>query len=185
MEKAGRDDIQASLAGDGDAFARLIERHEPQVARLMWRFSRDPAQCEELVQEVFVQAYFSLRTYRAEAPFSHWLSRIATRVGYRFWKKRSRETARVSLADIGDLAADGPVDPSAAGEIVQALLGRLKPDDRLVLTLEYFERCSVKEIANRTGWRESAVKMRAHRARRKLKAIAERERLLEALGWTN
>jgi DNA-directed RNA polymerase specialized sigma24 family protein len=77
-------DCQLCLAGDQTACARLFKRHEPDIARQMWRFSRDRGVCEELVQEALVQAYFSLGRYRPmKTPFVHWLRRIATRVGYR------------------------------------------------------------------------------------------------------
>jgi len=179
-------DIRASLAGDDDAFARLVERYEPQVARLMWRFSRDRVQCEELIQDVFVEAYLSLKSYRGDAPFLHWLRRIGTRVGYRFWKKRAKDKGRVPLSEVQGLAGKPEeTDPALAGELLDALLAQLRPADRLVLTLEYLEGCSMKEIAERTGWNVAAVKMRAHRARGKLKKIAERDRLLETLPWTN
>ncbi|MFW6157728.1 MAG: RNA polymerase sigma factor [Planctomycetota bacterium] len=179
-------DIQAALGGDDDAFRRLVERYEAPIARLMWRFARDTARCEELTQDVFVEAYRSLNTYRAEAPFLHWLRRIGTRVGYRFWRRRSKREDHLPLAGIVDPAdRDRPPEAAEAGRILHALLARLPPDDRLVLTLEYFEQCSMKEIAEQTGWTEDAAKMRAHRAREKLREIAERENLVEALGWTS
>jgi RNA polymerase sigma-70 factor, ECF subfamily len=185
MDDLDQNDIAACLGGDDDAFARLIARHERPVARLMWRFSRDPRQAEELVQDVFVEAYRSLHTYRADAPFLHWLRRIATRVGYRFWRKRDREKAAPLEALAQTVAAPGEaLDPAVAGRVLNALLARLAPQDRLVLTLAYLEDCSMKEIAEQTGSTEDAVKMRAYRARNLLRQIAEREHLLEALGWT-
>ncbi|MHC4628636.1 MAG: sigma factor, partial [Planctomycetota bacterium] len=60
MESADRKDIEACLGGDKDSYARLVRRYEAQITKLMWRFSRDPTICEELVQEVFVEAYLSL-----------------------------------------------------------------------------------------------------------------------------
>ena len=180
-----RQDIAASLGGDEAAFARLVRRHEAAVANLLWRFTRQPAQCEELVQETFVEAYFGLGRFRGEAPLEHWLRRIATRVGYRFWKRQSRQKAHVPLADLDVAAPDGPGDPAAAGAAAHALLARLPPAERLVLTLMYFDDCQIKDIARRMGWTRAMVKMRAYRARRRLKAIAGREHLLERLGWTS
>ena len=151
----------------------------------MWRFSRDPVICEELVQEVFVEAYFSLKSYRAQAPFLHWLRKIGTRVGYRFWKEQAKTKSHMPLTDFDVIEtkdADA-VDSSVAAEILHSLLGRLPRADRLVLTLMYFEQCSTREIAARMGWSRAMVKMRALRARKKLKTIAERENLLEKLGW--
>ena len=74
----------AVLRGDGDAFARIINRHQAKIADQMRRFSRDPLVIEELVHEVFVEAYTSLKSFRSYAPFVHWLRKIAVRVGYRF-----------------------------------------------------------------------------------------------------
>ena len=151
----------------------------------MWRFSRDPTVCEELVQEVFVEAYFSLKTYRGQAPFLHWLRRIATRVGYRFWKEQAKIKTLMPLTDFDVIEKENTevVDPSVAAEILHSLLARLPRADRLVLTLMYFERYSTSQIAAQMGWSQAMVKMRAFRARKKLKTIAERENLLEKLGW--
>ena len=178
MSRADAEDIRASLKGDGDAYARLVVRYQDEVARGMWRFTRDRAELEELVQDVFVEAYFSLSSYRAEGPFSHWLARIATRVGYRFWKRRSRKAAAKSLtaADVEAAASPANVDPGRAGELLDRLLGGLAPRDRLVLTLLYLEERSVAETAELTGWSETMVKVQAHRARKRLKALIERAR---------
>ena len=186
VEDTDSRDIKAALGGDEESYERLVRRYEPQIASMMWRFTRRPDQCEELMQEVFVQAYFSLPGFRGEAPFAHWLKRIATRVGYRFWKQQGRKDKPLPLGDI-DLAerTSDAMDPETASEIVESLLSELKPPERLVLTLQYFDGCSMKEIGDRMGWNEAMVKMRAYRARNKLKAIAKRRGLVEKLQWTN
>jgi RNA polymerase sigma-70 factor (ECF subfamily) len=178
-------DILACLDGDEDSYVKLVRRYEGQITKLMWRFSRDPAVCEELVQDVFVEAYFSLKSYRGRAPLIHWLRKIGVRVGYRYWKEQTKTRAEVPLREFDAIEAESPdaVDPSAAAEMLHALLARLPAADRLVLTLMYFEECGTKEIAERMGWTRAMVKMRAHRARKKLRTIAESENLLEKLGW--
>jgi RNA polymerase sigma-70 factor (ECF subfamily) len=185
MDETDQRDVAAARTGDEAAFARLVRRHQPAVARLLYRFTRQPAQLDDLVQEVFVEAYFGLDGYRGEAPLGHWLARIATRAGYRFWKKRSRHGGAVPLDAVDPPAPAGDPAPSAAGALVHALLARLPPPERLVLVLMYFDDCSVREIAERMGWTRAMVKMRAYRARRRLKALAMQERLLERLGWTS
>ncbi len=189
VENADALDVTASVQGDDEAYARLVRRYEKPVTSLLWRFTRDPAQCEELVQQVFVEAYFSLKTYRGDAPLLHWLRKIATRTGYRFWRKRAKGPQETSLADfdgLGQIEAweDERIDPAEAATVLHALLARLPAPDRLVLTLMYFEDCGTKEIAERMGWSRAKVKTQALRARRKMKEIAEREHLLERLGWT-
>ncbi len=167
-------DIQASLRGDGGAYARLVRRHQQDIAERMWRFTRDAAEHEELVQDVFVEAYFSLPRFRGDAPFAHWLHVIATRVGYRFWKRRARRRERRSVSlDDCEAAARPDAPASEAAELAHRLLAGLRPKDRLVLTLLYLEGRSVAETAALTGWSESAVKVRAFRARERLRAAFE------------
>lgn len=183
MEDRDWRDCRQCLSGDNDACTALFKRHEAEVARQMWRFTRNRAACEELVQEVFVEAYLSLKRYRRlQVPFVHWLRRIATRVGYRYWKQQARRRKHVPLEGF-----DAPIcvsevrDPSVAAAILHDLLARLPAADRLVLTLKYFEECGIEQIAQRTGWNQAMVKMRAFRARRRLKKIIEREKLFDAL----
>ncbi len=172
MQEIDGEDIQAARKGDEDAFGRLIERFEGSLARQMWRFTHDKRVLDDLVHDTFVEAFFSLPGFQGTAPFQHWLRRIATRVGYAYWKRKEQEKASVPLEDVWDRAAPAP---SADGEGANLfdLLEKLPPADRLVLTLQYYEECSSREIAERTGWREDAVRQRASRARTRLKAIAE------------
>lgn len=177
MDPQDTQDIQATLAGDGQAYARLVERHQQTVARRMWRFTRDRRELDELVAEVFVQAYTSLGQFRGDAPFSHWLMKIATRTGYRFWKKRRRKTEHETPLQDWDqpieLDAAKRLEATEAAQRLHTLLDQLPPRDRLVLTLMYLDELSVAEIAEQTGWSESMVKVQAHRARKKLRRLLE------------
>lgn len=168
------EDIYNSQQGDSDAYSRLINRYQSHVSKLLWRFSRDKLTHEELVQEAFVQAYLSLNSYKATAPFEHWLTRIAIRVGYRYWKK-NKQYSHFSLRDDDwdQIEADSEheMSPEIAGQLVHRLLGQLAPRDRLVLTLRYLEQYSVEETASRTGWSPSLVKVQTFRAKQKLKKL--------------
>lgn len=170
-------DILAGRRGDEAAYARLVRRYESAIFRQMHRYTRDGNVLRELVQQVFVEAYRGLPRYEPKAPFLHWLRRIATRVGYRHWKVLRREQERtVPLAlHHESLFAVAPEDraPSEAAEQLFLLLEQLSPEDRLVLTLHYFEDCDMAMIAERMGWPLTLVKVRAFRARRRLKALLE------------
>ena len=169
-------DIQATLGGDGEAYRRIVQRYQQPIARRMWRFTRDRQQVEELVADVFVETYTSLRRYSGRAPFAHWLNTIATRVGYRFWKRRRRLEHEVPLQD-WDAPAESQSDPLEAaetGERLHMLLAQLPPRDRLVLTLMYLEELSIAQTAKQTGWSQSMVKVQAHRARNKLRILLEK-----------
>jgi RNA polymerase sigma-70 factor (ECF subfamily) len=174
-QEADRSDIAASLAGDGEAFRRIVERHQSSIARRMRRFARDAATVEELVQDVFVEAYFSLGGFSGKAPFEHWLNRIATRVGYAFLKKRKKQ---MKLAgndiELENCVAAEPVNPDEAAQILHRVLDQLSPRDRLVVTLMYLENRSVTDTAAMTGWSQTMVKVQAFRARSKLRKLLER-----------
>ena len=182
MNHQDRQDIKSAQSGDHDAFRRLVERYESDISRLMWRFTQSEQVCEELVQEAFVEAYFSLDSYKYKAPFLFWLKTIATRVGYRLWKRQAKDRQFVQLDYAGDLEAPEQKDNSEnLKKIVDALLAELAPADRLVLTLLYFEKCSVREIAQHMGWNQALVKTRAYRARKKLLGIANRMQIWDEL----
>lgn len=174
-------DIAAALAGRQDAFDRLVTRYQTTLARQMWRFTRDRVVLEELVQDVFVEAYMSLARYRGDGPFDHWLRSIAVRVGYRYWKGRARDRriAEAAVVVASQPASDHAAETQSAkeaAEIVTALLNKLSPRDRLVITLLHLDECSVAEAAKLTGWSQTMVKVQAFRARRKM------QRLLQEVG---
>jgi RNA polymerase sigma-70 factor (ECF subfamily) len=177
MDGSDLQDIQASLHGDGQAYARLVERYQNEIATQMWRFTHDRGKLEELVHDVFVEAYISLRSFRGSSPFLHWLRRIATRVGYRFWRNQKRQQAhQVVLQDWDEVVGrqDRTMEQQQASELLELLMSQLSPADRLVLTLLHLEELSVAEVAKRTGFSQISVKVRAHRARKKLKALLEK-----------
>jgi RNA polymerase sigma-70 factor (ECF subfamily) len=161
--------IESASRGANDSFARLVERYQAAVAATLWRFTRDKLVLEELVQDTFVEVYLSLRSFRKGAPFFPWLRTVATRVGYRHWRVLRREAERRELAARHRLPESA--NASETADYVFAVLEHLAPEDRLVLTLQYFDGCSIKEIAERMGWSATLVKVRSFRARQKLRNI--------------
>jgi RNA polymerase sigma-70 factor (ECF subfamily) len=169
MDNSDQSDLASALTGDGDAYARIIRRHQQAIARRMLSFTRDKSMVEELTQDVFVQAYLGLTHYRADAPMGHWLQRIATRVGYAFWKRRATRKM-LPLAAAGQVA--GPQE-EPGGEILR-MLEQLPPRDRLVLQLLHVEGLNVAEAADLSGWSRTMVKVQAFRARKKFKLLIEK-----------
>lgn len=170
-------DIAATLEGDGEAYRRLIQRYQGEIALQMRRFSRDLGERDELVHDVFVEAYRSLPSYRGTSPWLHWLRKIAVRIGYRSWRqKRGREGEVVLSPEDWDCLrgrAPPPEDAVEAAELVHAVLAQLAPSDRLVLTLMYLDGCTMAEIASRAGWTLLGTKLRAFRARNRLRKLLE------------
>lgn len=169
--------VERTLNGSHDAFSALVRRHKQRVIMLVARFSRDKDDLDDISQDVFIKAYENLRSFRGESPFEHWLVRIAVRTCYDLLRKRKHERMNVPLErahlDVADTIArpDGP--KAQAADLIQWGLSRLKADERLVITLLELEEKSVKEVADWTGWSEANVKVRAFRARQKLKKLLE------------
>lgn len=161
--------VAASRQGDSDAFARLVRLHQRRVFLLVGRFFRRPEDVEELAQETFVTAWRRLETYRGRAPFEHWLTRVCLRCCFHALRRRKREKL-VTLEN-------EPIAPSANPDAVvevERLLQELRPVDRFILLMLEGEGWSVAEIAEHLGWTRVNVKVRAHRARRKLRVLLER-----------
>lgn len=163
--------VAESRAGDGDAFAVLVRRHQARVFRLAGRFFRRREDVEDAAQEAFLSAWRKLDTYRGAAPFEHWLTRVCLNCCYEKLRSGRLDPAAPRPAD------DEPQAPARdpdAGLLVERLLGELPAGDRFILLLLHGEGWSIEEIAERVGWSAVNVKVRAHRARRKLQRLLER-----------
>ena len=173
-------DVTRARKGDGEAYRRIVLRHQQSLATRMRRFARGAADVEELVHETFVQAYLSLHTYSERAPFEHWLQSIATRVGYAYWKRRARAKKFAHLEESNEIAAvAAPPSPEDASTILHAVLEKLSPRDRLIITLIHLEERTVTEAAEHTGWSQTMVKVQAFRARGRLKKLLQQTHLSE------
>lgn len=157
--------IAACRRGDSDAFGELVVRHQQRVFRLAGRFFRRREEVEDVAQETFLQAWRKLDTYRAKAPFEHWLTRVCLNCCYGRFRKRRDDNLPLEY-DVPTSAGD----PTARLE-VERLLGSLPGEDRFLLLLLHGEGWSVAEIAQRLGWSRANVKVRAHRARKKLRGL--------------
>ena len=180
-----RDDaelVRNAIAGNDAAYEELVARYRTRVFGTASRFARDRHELDDLAQDIFVRVWKGLGSYREEAPFEHWFMRVAIRTCYDFLRKHRRRRESEVLVDETppEHEASGDSDDvrirkrREAWEIVQQLLECLNEKDRLVITLMDLEEKSVKETAKLTGWSESNVKVRAHRARHKMREIYEK-----------
>ncbi|MHC1790158.1 RNA polymerase sigma factor [Solidesulfovibrio sp.] len=177
---AGIDDaalVRAAAGGDQRAFAALVDRHRPGVTHLASRFCREPAGVEDLVQEVFVKAYLNLGGLRDGGMVRSWLHRIAANTCIDWLRRRRAEIGLVgglddTLPDEGEQARGQAREARRRLEAAMAVLG---PKDRLLVALLGLEGKSVEEVAAITGLSQVNVKVRAFRARRRLKAFLEKD----------
>ena len=166
-------------AGDQAAARALVEHLRPSVlrivrARLPRRMTED-----DLLQEVFMKVFARLAQYHGEAPFTHWVARIAVTTCLDHWRGQRRRPewrwADLSEWELSilyrateDQTGQRPGDRLATREMVEKLLSRLKVDDRRVIVQFELEQRSIAEICRETGWSFEFTKMRLFRARRKL-----------------
>ena len=175
--------VTETLAGQTAAFEILVVRYQPRIFATARRYARREDEVEDVVQEIFLKAYQKLHTFRSEAPFEHWLMRLAVRTCYDFLRahQRNRETSFTEfsreesdwLERFNAQPDDTPTSDVGARELLERALAALSPDARLVITLLEIEDRSVREIAALTGWSETLVKVRAFRARRQMRKRLE------------
>src|SRR6478609_230661 len=101
MDESEGELIQAVLRGDSASFEPLIKKYSPRVFAAARRYARRESEVEDIVQEVWSKAYQKLASFRGEAPFEHWLMRLAVRTCYDFLRshQRSRETTFSELSE--------------------------------------------------------------------------------------
>ena len=175
-------------AGDESAFAEIVRRHSPRVFRTAGKFFRRREQVEEAAQEVFLKVFTQLDAYEGRGSFEGWLTRIATNTCLnllRSAKRRPELTASDLSVDEGAWLDNQMAGAAAerqqsaergmvAADLAERVLDTMSEDDRLVLMMMDGEEASVKEVAEATGWTESNVKVKAMRARRRMREAVEK-----------
>ncbi len=184
MERTEGELIAAVLKGDAASFEPLIEKYSPRLFATARRYARRESEVEDIVQEVWLKAFQKLSSFRGDAPFEHWLMRLAVHTCYDFLRshQRNREAAFSELAEPeGDWLerfvsepADTGENAAAARQLVEQILEQLSPAGRLIITLLEIEERSVKEISSLTGWSVPLVKVRAFRARAEMRKLLAR-----------
>jgi RNA polymerase sigma-70 factor (ECF subfamily) len=196
---AGSDELEAALIarareGDAAAFERLVERHAPQVWRVVWRILRQTEDAEDVVQEVFLTAWRSLTDFRGDAKLSTWLHQIAVSRALNHVDRAAEKLRRAStsvdapagtgadtlnphpLSDRLRTSSPSPFQALSARERLARLrecLERLPADWRALLALREGEELDYREIASALGIALGTVRSRLARARLNLKQCVE------------
>ena len=184
MDSSDAELIAAVLKGDTARFEPLVQKYSPRIFATARRYARRESEVEDIVQEVWLKAFQKLGSFRGDAPFEHWLMRLAVHTCYDFLRghQRNRETAFSELTEAeGDWLDRFATHPGTASEnadaarqLVGRVLEQLSPPARLIITLLEIEDRSIKEIAQLTGWSLPLVKVRAFRARAEMKKCLAR-----------
>ncbi len=169
--------IERARQGDMTAYAELVRRYQAPALRTASVLTADPAEAEDAVQDAFVKAHRALGRFREGAPFRPWLLQI---VANEARNRRRSAGRRQSLAL--RMAEDRPPDDAALSpevavlarerrEVLLAAVGRLAPDDRLVIAYRYFLDLSEAEMADALGVPRGTVKSRLSRAMARLRVV--------------
>lgn len=163
--------VRRVLAGDGEAFAILVDRHYDRCLRLAVHLLSDRSDAEDAVQETLLRAYRALGQYREQDRFAAWLTRILANQCRTTRARRPRPVPEDLEWGTADRTTDHPADAAAArGELAYAL-DRLPSDQREAVVLRYADDLSYDEMATATGATVGALKMRVQRACRRLRGL--------------
>ncbi len=180
MQQSDEQLVSRVKNGDFEAFEELVARHERKIYRLVRRLLQSESDVEDLLQEIFLQVWQKVDTFEGRAAFSSWLYRVAVNACYMYLRKTSREKL-VSIEDAmprftseGKMA--GPVRRFPTGpeykvlqkemrQALEAAIGELPEDYRIVLVLRDVEGLQASEVAELLDLSVPAVKSRLHRAR--------------------
>lgn len=190
-EEEERCRIAQLQAGSEEAFDRLIAEYAPPLYRLACRLLNDPADADDVVQEVFLKVFRSIAQFQGNCPLKAWLYRITVNTvanQNRWWRRHREQERSLDAPETGGSPLDFLADDHArnpfqfllsreAQELVQSALLRLSESSRAILVLREMEDLSYEEVSEILHISLGTVKSRLARARQSLKG--ELETMLE------
>jgi RNA polymerase sigma-70 factor (ECF subfamily) len=177
--------VAAALRHDDEAARELVRQLYPLVAKIVRSHLPRRTSEEDLCQMIFIRTFQKLNQFSGKVPIEHWVSRIAVNTCLNQIEServrpelRHADLSEEEQAVVENLATSSeelaPDKRFASRQLVEHLLDLLKPAERLVVDLLYLQGRSVEEIRKLTGWTAALIKVRAFRARRKMKAQLDR-----------
>jgi len=164
--------------GNLDAYDEIVRRYQERIWSFLYKFCPHQSELEDLVQDTFIKAYNNLHRWQPTGTFKSWLMRLAVNTGHDFYRKRRNEPLTIAQKTHKDAESD-PLEEHLeeeahatqehpAAELVERIMLELKPDDRVVVTLQYYEKMTLQEISEKMDWSLANTKVKSHRARKKL-----------------
>ena len=173
--------IRRCQSGDKESFAPLVDAYQRRVFAIVFHLVRRRNDVEDIVQEIFMKAFAAIGSYNSQSSFGTWLNRIAVNHCYDYLRRQrsSRVTYFWEMSEEGQRQveshsqspSEGGLDSAeklAVGDLANKLLARAPAEDRVILTLKEIEERSVEEISEILSLKVSTVKVRLHRARKRM-----------------
>ncbi len=173
--------IKRCQGGDREAFGFLVEKYQRRVFSLVYHILGRRDAVEDVAQEVFIKAFLGMRGYDFRASFGTWVSQIAVNHCYDYLRREkvSRVSYYSAMSEEGQRQLEARLESPEPGgltveqqtvlrDLVGKLLERASAEDRVVLTLKELEGLSVEEVGEILKLNPSTVKVRLHRARKRM-----------------
>lgn len=160
--------------GDPSAYAVLVDKYKKLAYNVALQLTENREDAEEVAQDAFVKAYQALDTYKGDSKFSTWLYRIVYNTAISRMRKKKLNTKSIDedySTSVNVIATQSNVKKMEVDErkkFINLALERMNGDEKSLLTLFYLEENSVDEVSQVTGLSISNVKVKLHRARKKL-----------------
>ncbi len=163
-----RDLVASAKAGDRAAFEELVSQTHRRVYTLAYRLVGDRAEAEDVAQEAYLRMFRGLAGFREEARFETWMYRIVANCAVSALRSRGRFGDVVPDEDLDLPAPEQTEQQTLDSDELSRALAQLPEGQRVALILKDVYGLSCREIGDELGVEEGAVKVRLHRARKRL-----------------
>lgn len=176
--------VRGCQSGDPDAFRVLVERYQGRVFSIAYKLIRRRADVEDIAQQVFTKVYFSIGSFDFRSALLTWIYRITINECYDHLRKQRADkmvcVSEMNETEIHQLAsaASFVVPPDRQVELAQTvsrLLGKLSPEERVLLVMKEVEGYSIQDLSRLFSWNENTLKVKLFRARRRLAQLARKK----------
>ena len=171
--------ITKVINGDTNAFASLVDTYKNMVFSLAFKMTKNREEAEEISQDTFIKAYRNLSKFKGDSKFSTWLYRIAYHTSLDNLKKNknSNNTFEINEITFNQIKATEHIlegiERKERAEVMEICLHKLPDEERTIIWMFYYDELSLKEIMEITSMSEANLKVKLHRARKKLLKIVE------------
>lgn len=181
--------IQKVTGGDRNAFSSLVDRYKDNVYSLALKMCNKTEEAEEVAQDSFMKAFRSLNKFKGKSGFSTWLYRITYNTAISSLRKRDSHLLQLEdfPADATDFIQDNNNEQTAEIEYKRTILNfalqKLNPDDRAIISMYYYQELTPEEIVKIMDIKKSNLKVKLHRARKKMREIIVKNQIRENLAY--
>jgi RNA polymerase sigma factor, sigma-70 family len=176
--------IQKVLKGDTSAFGYFVDTYQDMAITIAYRVCGNMQDAEDIVQDSFVKAFHNIHTFKSGSKFSTWLYSIVYNTAVSQIRSTSYNVQYVDYEqmDISDMYTDfdtmSQIEEEEKRRMINMAMEKMPGDEALILTLFYLEDNSIKDIVKITGFTESNIKVKMHRARKRMYDILKNEKIV-------